>query len=69
MAYSLIITYNIKTGKYSYTIDITSPYDGCIICPCSNIDKHVFKSMSSFIIHTKTYCHQKWIQELSLKKI
>lgn len=69
MAYSLIISYNPNTEKYSYTIDINSPYDGCIICPCSITDKHIFKSMTSFKFHIQTQIHKRWIKNITIKNV
>ena len=39
-----------------------------IYCPCGGKKDKVYESRQSFINHTKTKCHQKWLDELSRNK-
>jgi hypothetical protein len=39
-----------------------------IYCPCGGKKDKVYESKQSFVMHTKTKCHQKWLDELSRNK-
>ena len=43
-------------------------YNG-LRCPCGARKDHIFDSRSSFISHTKTKTHQKWISDLNSNKM
>ena len=39
-----------------------------IYCPCGGRKDKVYESKQSFVTHTKTKCHQKWLEDLSRNK-
>jgi hypothetical protein len=39
-----------------------------IYCPCGGRKDKVYESKQSFVMHTKTKCHQKWLADLSRNK-
>ena len=39
-----------------------------IYCPCGGRKDKVYESRQSFIMHTKTKCHQRWLEDLSRNK-
>lgn len=39
-----------------------------IYCPCGGRKDKVYESRQSFVTHTKTKCHQKWLEDLSRNK-
>ena len=54
-----------ELGNYC---DSVPPIGHGIFCPCSLRKDKVYESRQSFVTHTKTKCHQKWLDELNQNK-
>jgi hypothetical protein len=56
-------------GNYSDFIPPSSKFSNGLRCPCGARKDHVFDSRGSFVIHTKSKTHQKWLSDLNANKM
>ena len=56
-------------GTYVDFLPPSSKFKNGLRCPCGARKDHVFDSRSSFVVHTKSKTHQKWILDLNTNKM
>ena len=61
-------TYSPAMDELGNYVDNIPPIRHGIYCPCGGRKDKVYESRQSFVTHTKTKCHQKWLDDLSRNK-
>jgi hypothetical protein len=61
-------TIDDKTN-YSDYLPSHSKFTNGLRCPCGSRKEHVFDNRQSFLSHTKTKTHQKWLIDLNNNKM
>lgn len=56
-------------GNYSDYLISSSKFKNGLRCPCGARKDHVFDNRSSFVVHTKSKTHQKWLHDLNTNKM
>jgi hypothetical protein len=56
-------------GTYVDFLPPSSKFKNGLRCPCGARKDHVFDSRASFVVHTKSKTHQKWLSELNTNKM
>jgi hypothetical protein len=55
-------------GKYIDNVPSFSLHKGGLLCPCGSRKDKYYKTHNTFLQHTKTKIHQKWLNDLNLNK-
>lgn len=55
-------------GNYIDYLPPASKFSNGLRCPCGARKDHIFDNRSSFITHTKSKTHQKWLADLNMNK-
>jgi hypothetical protein len=56
-------------GTYVDFLPPSSKFKNGLRCPCGARKDHVFDSRASFVVHTKSKTHQKWLSDLNTNKM
>jgi hypothetical protein len=56
-------------GNYNDYLPPSSKFKNGLRCPCGARKDHVFDSRASFVVHTKSKTHQKWLSDLNTNKM
>jgi hypothetical protein len=58
-----------EKGNYTDCIPQTNKFKNGLRCPCGSRREHIFDNRPSFVSHSKSKTHQKWLSELNLNKM
>ena len=56
-------------GTYVDFLPPSSKFKNGLRCPCGARKDHVFDGRPSFVVHTKSKTHQKWLSDLNTNKM
>jgi hypothetical protein len=57
-------TYSPAIDEHGNYCDTIPTIRHGVYCPCGGRKDKVYESRQSFVTHTKTKCHQKWLADL-----
>lgn len=58
-----------QQGNYTDLVTLQSRYPNGIKCPCGSRKDKIYYAGTVFTTHTKSKCHQKWIDQLNANKM
>jgi len=58
-----------REGNYIDAVLSKTRYPRGIRCPCGSRKDKVYEAGTVFVAHTKSKCHQKWLEQLNVSKM